>query len=147
METAATPALFFSHPALSSSPIEGPPNDPAPIIWTADMDDMLRIVIRQRQFDFKLAAEHIRRYIVQVGCFLPCPVPCIRRFHFTSFLRFGNRAGCFQMRCVSQCTQLMCAGSVGRSWTSSSASCLPGAPEPPCALVSGSDATYLHARH
>lgn len=58
-------AAHFSHPALGSRATEDALEPPS-LVWTADMDDMLRINIRQREFDFATASAALQRYILQV---------------------------------------------------------------------------------
>jgi hypothetical protein len=68
--------MFECHPALDDAETASPSEDLA--VWTNDMDDMLRIILRQRSFDFQSASEQMRRYISQVRllqCLAQCSAP------------------------------------------------------------------------
>ncbi|KAL1503168.1 hypothetical protein AB1Y20_011227 [Prymnesium parvum] len=59
----AEPWLAYLH-APPPAPPEQPEADAPP--WTRDMDDMLRITLRQRAFDFEQASAQISRYVMRV---------------------------------------------------------------------------------
>ena len=63
-------AAYFAQPA--AEPVEDVVPEAEREAWTRDMDDMLRMIVRQRKFDFAQASVQMQRYILQV-C-RPCPL-------------------------------------------------------------------------
>ena len=61
---AESAAVYFT-PAPSD--VAARVEDPNAPVWTRDMDDMLRMVLRQRRFDFTQTSVQLQRYILQVG--------------------------------------------------------------------------------
>ena len=61
MSSESVAAYFTPAPAAAAAAVE----DPNAPVWTRDMDDMLRMVLRQRRFDFAQTSVQLQRYILQ----------------------------------------------------------------------------------